>query len=519
MIKGTKRFKLSIYLVKDTYKLDTDIVSNLSSMIHYPISDDIGNFGNLYIKTSYKSVPVWADFFESIFDPKKINLENKSARAVLILNIDKRKFCLTFGHAHFLINKLAIQRNFGLRVALNIGQESGIKALDKTNLNITGIQTKAQSNQLLGINGFEYDFETDILKSMTALDEAGSQTFSGRDSISVGANVSLESLREYLKDIYVKYESDAYKSKFEWVDNIYEERDVDIIDKLDAQLVEDINNKVNFISLAIPEVIDWHDISGFTYKKSKVPAVLQDISLEVWLSEIIKNEKVELKFLKNKLVNVYDINSTLHKSWSIYQCLNAEIDLNGEKYILNDRVWYCINHKFVKNIKDFYQRIPVSNINLPNSGRRKEPEYNKFVESVHPTSVQSLDFDLVSVGGGKNKIEFCDLFTTDNKIIHVKKYGGSSILSHLFQQGIISGELFLSDSDFRTKVNCKLKSDFKLKNPSKRPDPTKYEICYAIMSNSDGELHIPFFSMVVLKNAVRRLETFGYRVTKLKIEQ
>ena len=56
--------------------------------------------------------------------------------------------------------------------------------------------------------------------------------------------------------------------------------------------------------------------------------------------------------------------------------------------------------------------------------------------------------------------EFCDLYTVDKDICHVKKYGQSGVLSHLFAQGVVSGELFRSDIKFRQKVNQKLPAPY-----------------------------------------------------------
>ena len=115
--ENNKKYKLSIYLIKELYTEDAEIIPNIKSMNSYPISDENGDLAVLYIKTGYSSIPKWADFFSDIFDPKEIGLETKSARAVLVANIQNRKMCLTFGHAHFLLEPLAIIRNFGLKVS------------------------------------------------------------------------------------------------------------------------------------------------------------------------------------------------------------------------------------------------------------------------------------------------------------------------------------------------------------------------------------------------------------------
>jgi len=517
-----KKYKLSIYLIKDSYIDDALIVSKSGEMKSYEINDEEGLLGTLYIKTGYSTVPKWANFFSDIFTAKEIKLETKSARAVLIVSTEGRKLCLTFGHAHFLIEPLAIVRNFGLKVALNIGGETSLRAVDKTSLDVVEIQSKEQSSREVGISNFDFDFETDILKSITAKDEGGTVTLSGRDSVSVGAAVRLDTLRAYLVNILTKYESHEYKKKFSWVDNIATERDKFLIGRLDQLLIEKIVTRDLCVWLAIPEVIIWEDISGFTYKKTRKtlhsgPAVRSDINLDTWLAEIVHAPEIDIDYLKRKRIYLYDIDYEPYKNWPVYHCLNAEVDLGDKKYILNDGSWYALNSDFVTGINDFYEKIDDSEVELPPYGTRKEPEYNEYVANSNVEYFCLMDRKLIMIGGGRSSVEFCDLFCKGNKIIHVKKYGGSSVLSHLFQQGVVSGELFISDADFRRKVNNKLNDNFQLADVEIRPNPSEYEVCYAIMSEVPGELQIPFFSKVVIKTAVKRLQAYGYKVTKKKI--
>jgi uncharacterized protein (TIGR04141 family) len=156
-------------------------------------------------------------------------------------------------------------------------------------------------------------------------------------------------------------------------------------------------------------------------------------------------------------------------------------------------------------------------VELPPFGLLNEPEYNSHAAATFPNRFDLMDRKLIPIGGGRDSVEFCDLFTKDKKLVHVKKYGGSSVLSHLFQQGVVAAESFISDAKFRADVNSKLGDAYKLSDVDARPNPAEYEICYAVMSGVPGELRIPFFSKVVMKNAVKRLVAFGYRVTKKKI--
>jgi hypothetical protein len=71
-----------------------------------------------------------------------------------------------------------------------------------------------------------------------------------------------------------------------------------------------------------------------------------------------------------------------------------------------------------------------------------------------------------------------------------------------------------SDENFREKLNEKLPVGHKIANTNVRPDVGNYEVVFAIISKSNNPLDIPFFSKVTLRNARRRLQGFGYKVTR-----
>ena len=156
-------------------------------------------------------------------------------------------------------------------------------------------------------------------------------------------------------------------------------------------------------------------------------------------------------------------------------------------------------------------------LELPSYKHKNENEYN---EKVAKQNQEFCCMDRINIihGGGYSKVEFCDLFTKDKQIIHVKRYGGSAVLSHLFSQGVVSGELFIADEEFRKKVNRKLSDSHKITDAVSKPDASEYKIIFAIISSFEKVLEIPFFSKVNLKNARRRLETYGYQVALQKIK-
>src|SRR5690606_35278519 len=101
---------------------------------------------------------------------------------------------------------------------------------------------------------------------------------------------------------------------------------------------------------------------------------------------------------------------------------------------------------------------------------------------------------------------------------HVKRFGQSSVLSHLFAQRTVIADSALSDAAFRKAANGKMLTSHQFKDPEVRIDPSKHEVCFAIGSCEPGPLALPFFSQVTLRNAYRRLRhSLGYRVSLAKI--
>ena len=462
------------------------------------------------------------------FDSKLIC--NQSSKALYVAKHEGRWFCFTFGHSRHLIDELSYERNFGLIVSLNLGDPAAIKSIDKTNIGYISLHSREQATKEIEISGFEFDNDIDLLKSVTAKSNVSNaedqETFSGRDSVTVCTAVNLYTFSSIAARLYAAFKSKKYKKEYPWIDKISEERDTQVIDALDSVLLDKILQKdFQEIWLAIPEVIDWEQIRGFAFKRKTEnqtksgPALSLDLDINNWFITTRIDNSLSVKKLKSKKVFVYWQEGQDPSTWSIYRCLNAEIDLKSKKYILNDGDWYNIDSGYVKEIADFYDTVSTSKIKLPPYGTNTEPKYLKSVANKQ-SEYALMDRQLVMIGGGRNRVEFCDLYCKDRKeIIHVKKYGGSSLLSHLFSQAIVSGSCFLHEPDFRARLNDILPDTCKLKDHKEQLVANQYEVCIAIMSKEKGPLELPFFSKVSFKHAVKSLRNLGYKVTKLKIEQ
>ncbi len=376
---------------------------------------------------------------------------------------------------------------------------------------------------------FGIDIEQDLIRSITgkSIDEKKYGKYvTGKGSISVSVKIILSSIKDFLRLCYERYLSDDYKKNFDWIDQIAEIKDIKLKDELNGKLVENIKgNKLENTWMAVPEIVDWEYVSGFKYTHRKDGELKDDIDILSFLNCLSDDEKqnISIEFLKRKTICCLGTqNDEIKQQWNAYNCLYCEEQDNKKKktYLLSNGKWYEIEADFAKAVNTDFQnlRSAGSSITLPSYGHKNENEYNKAVAKSNGKYC-CMDREMINHGGSYSKIEFCDLMTKEGKFVHVKHYGGSSVLSHLFFQGLVSGELFLGDSKFREKVNEKLPNGFKITDTNAKPIPSKHEIIYGIISSSPGDLEIPFFSKVSLRNAKKRLETFGYHVSLLKISK
>ncbi|MDO4210735.1 MAG: TIGR04141 family sporadically distributed protein [Bacteroidales bacterium] len=144
--------------------------------------------------------------------------------------------------------------------------------------------------------------------------------------------------------------------------------------------------------------------------------------------------------------------NTVVRSWPSSSCLFGEMNYNGSHYCLNSGKWYRIDNDYAAGINAAYDRVPISVIDFPEwDAEMKESDYNKLLAKQDGDGKKSralMDANNIPYGGGASKIELCDVLFEDGTFVHVKKYSGSAVLSHLFNQGLVSARLVKSDEQF-----------------------------------------------------------------------
>ena len=161
----------------------------------------------------------------------------------------------------------------------------------------------------------------------------------------------------------------------------------------------------------------------------------------------------------------------------------------------------------MRGIEQYKNALPAT------TSDTKENKYNEDFRNSNRAKLVLVDAKNINHGGGYSKIEFCDVYSIDKEMFHIKRYSGSSVLSHLFAQGCNSARRLLSDDTFRKKVNAIIPKSFELP-VSDSPNASDYTVIFGIISERAGEVpaNLPFFSKLTLMRAANELRLMGIKV-------
>lgn len=513
------KIDLSIYLAKSGDDGPDKNIKHHSKLNKIPLVLNPDCDSVLYVRRQISTPPKWATFFEEFLDPSKLG-RNSSTGAVLSVSCKQRTFLISFGQGWHNIDSATIETDFGLKTALNLLDPTSIRSIDKSTLEAQPKQLREQSGRATEIQYFGIEVERDLLRAVTGKpsDQYFGARISGLDSIHLSLDLDPEDLPELLQRLLSAYRSDTYKDgPFAWIDHIGLIRDREIIADLDDTLISNINNH-NFenIWLSVPEIIDWNRVMGFRYSMAKKAPRVYDVRITDFLNTFTEGYIKKDDLTRRKIFCV-DADDKPVLDRPAYNFLYAEIDINDEICLLNNGKWYRVARNYADSVNTTFNLIKQYNRALPEYNDESEGKYNARVASDDPTEYTLLDKDLAYVPGAASGIEICDLYRNVKEFIHVKRYGGSSVLSHLFNQGLVSGELFKMDQTYREIVYTKLPADRKFAHPKHAPKLDEYSIIYAIISESNQPLSIPFFSKISLKNCTTRLEAMGFTTMLAKI--
>jgi uncharacterized protein (TIGR04141 family) len=358
-------------------------------------------------------------------------------------------------------------------------------------------------------------------------------TLTGADRLALTPAISVDQLGTLCDQLIEAYGSTAYRKRFAWIDNLAVVRDPDLRASLDDELVTRLRDPdLSKVQLAAPDPVDWELATGYRYSvESRNGELHQELDLKDYLRAVTnrRGEPPTIDRVRSDRVQVVGAAAERPlQQWSVYRTMVFDLEKAGMTYALTDGNWYEIKQFFAESITAQVAEIDESDLIFPDAHLAEREDAYVLRAAPEMTvsngiAVEAMDKKLAFAQGAATGVEVCDLLSELGHFVHVKKGNESATLSHLFAQGAVSAELFLSDPQFRASARvhvngtpCDTDDLFPL--TVQRDHVT---VIYAVVNPRAGSLAetLPFFSRVNLANAAKRLRSLGCRVQQKHISQ
>lgn len=523
---ASKTHKLSIYLIKaEVPNYLSALKTNFLDYTEYQLKESLEFDGLIIVGRTRTNPSDWRSLLQEGTDTILADLYNASNRAVLFFKIDQRIFVIAFGFGKHILNEELIDKEFGLRTALNLVDYNKFISVDKANLSDVTVLTKTQSSIKSKPDNFNLDVVSDLLYGVTggliSNNEALGNIITGNDGINLLPKLNFQEIPNILKMVKNAYESDRYKEHFDWVDNLKEVKDLTKINTLKLSLIDKLKEKnKDAIHLAPPYIIDWSQFEGYAFAGTK-DELKTDFDIEdFYIYKSNKITEIDWDNIYNQKIYLKYSNYDYRTSSSLLRFLNFEVIIDNEIYVFSLGKWYQINSNYIESIKEYISEIEESDIDFIDyvkADKLSEEDYN-MVFAGSSIDLALFDQNLIkSDYMNRSNIELCDVFSLDKKeLIHIKFRYSSSTLSHLFAQGKISAFALIRDRSFRKNCRTKLSSmglDLNLVAIDGFK-PNDYTITFALIDKKDRSFveALPFFSLINFRLTLQTLKEFGFKV-------
>ena len=372
-------------------------------------------------------MPKWSKLFAD-FEIEDKYFSQKTVKGALLVRLGSRYVVFTFGHGRSLLNHELFEKGFGLRVAMNIGDPNQIKSIDKATLEKVARNTRSQVSTNSGVEDFDFEFDHEILKSLTAIvdrDDDELEMVSGNDSVSLYTELEFDKFEEIGERLIQAYNSKEFKNRYPWADFIGIETNPEIKMKLDQLLADKFETKdLVDIWISTPKIVEYQNFAGFVYnlntKKGSGLCYHPELDLAAFLSEAPFRHPISPLVLKAKKIYLYNTSDIEVESWKFYDTINAELELNEVNYILNDGRWYRIKDTFKETVEEYYENMPLSSIDFPLYKDQSEGDYLRRIADKEKFAL--LDQKWVQSQDVKQNFEFVgDQFAYEARKIHYSK--------------------------------------------------------------------------------------------------
>jgi uncharacterized protein (TIGR04141 family) len=527
--------RLTVLLLRDVATPD-DAIRTERKPESLALTSAAGLEGRFFYTRSFASPPGWVSEMNRILVSPLESVLSASASGLLILTVSDHFLAVTYGYGKSFLDPAKIQRQFGLRVALNRIDPSQIRSMDTKIFEDMVVTRNTQTSKSSDIPTFGVDVSRDILRAVAGepRDQEFAKRIAGSDALVLSVDLEVEQLPAKCDALLEAYKDTAYKTDFEWIDQLAVVEGVDEVARLDDLLVSQlVSGDTTRTHMATPEPIAWEDIDSFTIGGTR-KQTYDDLDLDQYLTLLAdKRSDITIEKLKSRKVSVaYTRSGNSASLWSVYQCLVSEQRVDDELFVLIEGRWFAVSDSLVEKVDRFVDSLPTGVPLLePAMTAETEPAYNTRMAQTYPDDFLLLDAKIKRPGGASTGIEFCDLLAASGDVIHVKRKSRSATLSHLFAQGSVSATTFVGDGEYREAVRASIReAEPDAKRASRWlsliPDGLSavqadlHKVSYVVIAKTtrSGTDWLPFFSKLNLMQHGRQLQNMRFPVSITRID-
>lgn len=479
--------------------------------------------------------PKWSDFLE-LSPGEKAPLKNLSSMGLVFLQLDKRWFAVSFGLGHIKLDPAKFEQDFGLKVVLNSVDPKLLRSADVRTPDENTLSRRSQTSRGSDQTAFAIDVERDIVRGLAGKpkDPKFASRVAGSDGLTMDRKLEVKDLPKACAEAYQMYQKTDYQTSFKWIDQIKHARDEATLSALRAKLVAKVDAALKAknpedLHLTFPIIYDPEKGSHIQYKGFRSLRVFPDLDIIGYFAALAERGKTGFADGDLESHSVHEVDEEgidCGGKWPIMECLATEIEHDGHTYVLSGGRWYRIDANLANDVAEFFETTPRV-ILPPAQAEENEEKYNKRQKSSNE-DLLCLDRKLITPSGWNTTMEVCDFISKDRQLIHVKDKTSSSRLSHLFNQGTVSGRVLILDAPARDKVREKIaevegetkQTGFLDAMPPaasnfQAPD---FTVVYAVISTG-AEPKLPFFSLLTFRQAARELQVSGFKFAFAWIEK
>jgi len=483
--------------------------------------------GKLYYTSERADNAKWRKFLEPAFGSKLAPFMSQHPSAVLFITVSSRTFAIPFGFGHTLINAAKVVSDFGLMTALKVADVDTLRAVNYRTIDDRSRVGRIQVSEDADVEDFQLDTDTDLLRGV----EAKSKDLSvcegvaaGWSSIRVRTRTDAAGVPSLLSKLLNVYVTGKLPKRFEWIQNIRRIENKGDIQKRDALLLKSLNaGNFNGIRLALPEVVGIGDEMDARFQGRNGPAFTSDISQFMQLPHV--HSPIDVPMLTASHVNLRDPTSgNTTQTYSIYRCIVAEFTDGNEMYLLNDGDWYRVDQDYAKKLDRALKKIPLYTHSFPVAGAKTEGAWNEDIAKNALNKCVLLDKSNIPFGGGRSKIEPCDLLTSKREWIHAKRRDTSSAgLCHLVSQAFGSSKLLHRDFLFRKLTaqaimaasfgDPSIKKVLAKKLKSTQFNPAQWQVVLMILGGdrTNPATELPFLAKINIRKQLEEIGNMGFK--------